>query len=372
MSAPNGLAANYYTIRPWEREHFARCRRAWDLSARERQNWEPKLPARVFDFSEAVHDALAVYYFPGMWDWNRVIVRPLATEGFLKSMRRQREFYTGATGAPLSPEQEADWENHIEAGRSMLEAYYDWAAEVDRFSSVQVETLFDVTVPDPASPTHGLLTSGGRGINYRLRVDMVAVDEHELYWLVDHRVVMGDWPDLDHLMLDEQILTRAWAWELGFLARVSGTIHNELRLPSPGEPDPAGRAPVSGELEVIDRGSRLVRQQSDGRFRRTQIPRGRAEIEGAGARVAAEAQAMTGRDVAIYPTPADGLCAACLYRPPCLALMQGDDPEPVLQASYQPRTRPDFEEGRLGSVWGFVPHRPDQTHVRLNPPQVDD
>jgi hypothetical protein len=211
---------------------------------------------------------------------------------------------------------------------------------------------------------------------------MVAVDEHELYWLVDHRVVSGDWPDLDHLMLDEQILTRSWAWELGFLARVSGTIHNELRLPSPGEPDRPDRAPVSSpggtgvspevDMQVIDRGSRLVRQQSDERFRRTQIPRPRAEIEGAGARVASEARTMTGRNVAVYPTPADGLCAACLYRPPCLALMQGDDPGPILQASYQPRTRPDFEEGRLGSVWGFVPHRPDQTHVRLNPPQVDD
>jgi hypothetical protein len=366
------LAANYYTIRPWEREHFTRCRRAWDLSARERQNWEPKMPARVFDFGEAVRDALAVYYFPGMWDWNRVIVRPLATEAFLKSMRKQREGYAEATGAPPSAEQEADWEEHLESGRAMLEAYYGWAAEVDRFSSVQVETLFDVTVPDPASPTEGLLSVEGRGINYRLRVDMVAVDEHELYWLVDHRVVVGDWPHLDHLMLDEQILTRSWAWELGFLARVSGTVHNELRLPATGEPSPEDRAPVDSEVHVIDRGSRLVRQQSDGRFRRTQIPRQRAEIEGAGVRVAAEARDMTGGDVAVYPTPGDGLCAACLYRSPCIALMQGDEPARILAADYRKRTRPDFEEGRLGSVWGFVPHRPDQTHVRLNPPPAGD
>jgi hypothetical protein len=229
-----------------------------------------------------------------------------------------------------------------------------------------------VTVPDPVSPTDGLLSAEGRGINYRLRVDMVAVDEHELYWLVDHRVVVGDWDDLDHLMLDEQVLTRSWAWELGFLARVSGTIHNELRLPSPGEAAPEDRAPVDSEVQVIDRGSRLVRQQSDGRFRRTQIPRERAEIDGAGVRVAAEAREMTAGDVAVYPTPENGLCAACLYRSPCIALMQGDDPAPALEANYRKRTKPDFEEGRLGSVWGFVPHRPDQTHVRLNPPQAGD
>jgi hypothetical protein len=129
---------------------------------------------------------------------------------------------------------------------------------------------------------------------------------------------------------------------------------------------------VNSEVEVIDRGSRLVRQQSDGRFRRTQIPRERAEIEGAGIRVAAQARAMTAGDVAVYPPPGEGLCAACLYRSPCLALMQRDEPAPILEAGYRKRTRPDFEEGRLGSVWGFVPHRPDQTHVRLNPPQAAD
>jgi hypothetical protein len=44
----------------------------------------------MFDFGEAMHDALDVYYFPGMWEWNRAIVRPLAVAGFEKAMRRQR------------------------------------------------------------------------------------------------------------------------------------------------------------------------------------------------------------------------------------------------------------------------------------------
>ena len=44
-------------------------------------------------------------------------------------------------------------------------------------------------------------------------------------------------------------------------------------------------------------------------------------------------------------------------------------PSPSWPERYRPRMQRDFEEGRLGSVWGFVPHRPDQTHVRLNPPQ---
>ncbi|MDQ3901122.1 MAG: hypothetical protein M3319_12050, partial [Actinomycetota bacterium] len=83
-----------YVARPWESELFRRCRRAWDLGARERRDYEPIEPAQVFSFGEAIHDALDVYYFPGMWDWNRAIVRPLAIAGFEKSMHRQRNAYT--------------------------------------------------------------------------------------------------------------------------------------------------------------------------------------------------------------------------------------------------------------------------------------
>ncbi len=82
-----------YVIRASDREMFKRCRRAWDLSSRARQNLEPINPTRLFDFDRAIHDALAVYYFPGMWEWNREIVLPLAIDGFLKSMQKQRDRY---------------------------------------------------------------------------------------------------------------------------------------------------------------------------------------------------------------------------------------------------------------------------------------
>jgi hypothetical protein len=56
-----------YRFTPADRGAFKRCRRQWDLGARERQNWEPARPAAVPDLDLAVRDALAVYYFPGMW-----------------------------------------------------------------------------------------------------------------------------------------------------------------------------------------------------------------------------------------------------------------------------------------------------------------
>jgi hypothetical protein len=66
-------------------------------------------------------------------------------------------------------------------------------------------------------------------------------------------------------------------------------------------------------------------------------------------------QDMTDQAVRIYPNPSWEHCSSCAYRAPCLAMTQGIDERPTLQASYRKRAGGDFELGRLGSVWGFVP-----------------
>jgi hypothetical protein len=343
-----------YVVRPWEREMFLGCRRAWDFAAHERQALEPEGPAGFLDLQQAVKDALAVYYFPGMWDWSRAIVAPLATEGFAKALRTQRHT-----------------DEVSEAGRRLLTAYYDWAPTIDKWSTVQVETLFDVTVPDTAHPDHGLLAADGRRVLYRLRVDLVVVDKAGRNWLVEHRLCQDGFADIDDILLDDTALTRSWAWEQGFLGKVAGTIHNELRLPRPDEPGPEDSAPSSGpDVEWIKVGGRHIRRYNGRWFRRTRVRRNRAEIEGAGDRVAEQCRLMSRADVDCYPAPDWPTCSACEFREPCLTLMQCADPGPVLAEQYRARVRKDFEEGRLGSVWGYVPHRPDHTHVRLNPPEL--
>jgi hypothetical protein len=358
-------------IRPWERQLFLDCRRAWDLGAHERQGFEPALPSSVVDLGQAVKDGLAVYYFPGMWDWNRAIVAPLATEAFAKAMRTQRQAYETATGAALDAEAVARWEAESAAGKRLLSAYYAWAGGIDDWATVQVETLFDVTVPEPGDPETGLLGADGRGVLYRLRIDLVVVDDDGKYWLVEHRLRQDGFAELDDLLLDDVALTRSWGWELGFLATVAGTIHNELRLPRPDDPGPEDVA-LPGDVEVIDLGSRLVQRETGIWFRRTKIPRPRPEIESAGERVAEQSRLMTRADLECYPTPAARNCPPCDFRAPCLAMMEGGDAGPVLSERYRPRLQRDFEEGRLGSVWGFVPHRPDHSHVRDNPPKPRD
>jgi hypothetical protein len=63
-----------------DRQEFKRCRRAWDFGSRLRQGWEPDGDPAPVDPAAAVRAALAVWYFPGMWEWGREIVRPLAIE----------------------------------------------------------------------------------------------------------------------------------------------------------------------------------------------------------------------------------------------------------------------------------------------------
>jgi hypothetical protein len=68
--------------------------------------------------------------------------------------------------------------------------------------------------------------------------------------------------------------------------------------------------------------------------------------------IAGEAIEMSG-EPAIYPTFAAD-CGACEFCGPCLALVEGTDPEPMLAADYRPHPPEDRSKPRLGqSTWGF-------------------
>jgi hypothetical protein len=168
-------------------------------------------------------------------------------------------------------------------GAALLERYFEWAPQIDRFTPIQVATQFDVSVPDPADPDSGQVTPDRRGIQYRVKIDLAVIDENELY------------------RLDEQALTRSWAWQLSFLSKLEGTIHNELRATSP---DPAQPSEIAAR--AIPGPGGIITQRSTGSFRRTHTPRTGLEIERCGVAVAHELQEMTDPSLPIYPesTPA--------------------------------------------------------------------
>ncbi|CAN5276102.1 hypothetical protein BH20ACT3_BH20ACT3_11670 [soil metagenome] len=178
-----------------ERAAFKRCRRAWDLGARTRRGLEPVHAPEVAE--HPAREALAVHYYPGMWAWDRAIVRPLVIK---------------AAGEAAT----------------YVERYVDWAAELDEFEPVRVEFDFDARVPDPEGDGD-LAAPDGRAVHYQGRVHTLVVDNDRAHWFLLHR--FGPWTDPEVLRLDEAAVTAAWAWERTYLdARIHGVLYNELTL----------------------------------------------------------------------------------------------------------------------------------------------
>ena len=365
-----------YRFTPADRGAFKRCRRQWDFGARERQGYEPAQPAPGPDLELAVRDALAVYYFPGMWDWQRSVVLPLVLQGLARSLGRQ-------------PAAEAA--DPLAAGEALLRRYFEWAPQVDRFAPIQVEGGFEVNLPDPAGGDRELVLADGRPIRYQGRVDLLAGDEHDRYWVVAHRLVDRFGTD-DDLLLDEELVAACWAVERCYPGmRVAGTVHNELLRPvAPPAPRTAwgrrrwrlvhsdrqlrrsGRRHARGlpqhepsgggrSLPYARRGAgrprpadrAAVASQGGGEFRRTRILRERDELAAMGARLAAEALEMVDPGLRVYPSPAPGHCGSCQFVAPCLAVERGGDLRAVLEDGYRDRGPERVEPGRLGSAtWG--------------------
>lgn len=327
-----------FVIRPHERESFKRCRRAWDLGARTRQNYEPVGPRRALEVDAAVRAALAVYYFPGMWEWDREIVLPLVREAFVRSMQDQR----AALG---QDDDDFFWRDRFLEGRALLERYFTWAPTVDRFVPVRVDTDFTVNVPDPVDPERGLTTAAGEPVEYAGRIDALIVDGEDKYWMMEHRTVVGTgaWAGVDQLLLDERSISFCWAWELFFVGmRIAGVIYNELRLDSLGD--------FEAEVAPVTEPAPGVVQESNSFARRTRVPRTPAELESHRVQMARDVLDMSDPAVRIYPHPSPENCGACEYVAPCLAMSKGVDPAGVLAAAYRPRPAEQLQEGRLGGV----------------------
>lgn len=269
-----------------ERASFKRCRRAWDLGARTGRGLEP-IGAPVDDRS--VRDGLAMHYFPGMWAWDRSIVRPLVLKA-------------AGTAAPF------------------VERYVDWAAGIDEFEPLRVDSDFDARIPDPREAGRDLATPSGDAVHYRGRVDALVIDADGDHWFLVHR--LGPWSDGAALRLDESVVAAAWAWEHQNLdVSIRGVLFNEIT--------------------------------PEGRFRRSVRRLSRHQIDGAGTRLGWEAIDMVDPGLSVYPTPAEH-CRACPFVEPCLAMTERGDAEPVLASSYRQRPADAPVEGRLGgSTWGL-------------------
>lgn len=307
------------TISADDRRLFKQCRRQWDLAARGRRGLRRRKEAGAGP-AGALRRALDVYYYPGMWGWDRGIVLPLVHKAL------DGAGGSGAGGYPASA-----------AAHLLVDAFAEWAPDHDRFTPVQVAVDIAVNVPDPVIGDRALTTLDGRAVRYITRLDALVLDDDNRPWLLHHRVAA--YTDREVLALDESPLTDRWAWEAFSLdPRMAGVMVTEIPWPPP--PDP-------GE-----------------RFRRHVFGYSREEIVGAGRQLGTEALEMLDAGLTLYPSPSLANCSACEFRPPCLVMRRGQDPTELLAAGYERLPAAGPVDGRLGGrTWsmnrGALPPRFD-------------
>jgi hypothetical protein len=343
-----------YRITADDRTRFKRCRREWDFASPHRRDLEPVGAATDSALPAALKDALAVYYYPGTWDWPHELKQSLVHKAAKRAL------------------DEADAAHALPTAIALLDTYDAWASTVDDFAPVKVEHDVQGLVPDPREPERGLQTKNGAAVIYSCRIDLLAVDAADEYWVVGHRIT-NVWQDLAMLIRDEAAVAQCWAWEQEYLGmEISGTIHNEVRLTGPLDRPSSTGSPAtrvhqsegSGGGRAIPQHRRLsarasragdsarVQQSTVGLLRRTRIRRSRAEIDAVGMLIGSEALDMSG-EPAIYPTFAPH-CQSCQFSTPCLAMIEGSDPEPLLAAQFRRHPPQDRHKPRLGqSTWGF-------------------
>ena len=345
-----------YRIRPDDRTRFKRCRRQWDFASPNRRDLEPVERYESSSLPTAFRDALAVYYYPGTWDWQHDLKQSLVH----KAMRRSLE------------DAGCLWE--VERGSTLIDFYDAWAMTVDDFAPVKIQHDVTALVRDPTDPEKGLLTPDGAGVVYACSVDVLAVDAADEYWVMRHQIA-DEWRSVDELVLDEEATAACWAWEQDYIGmEIAGTVHNEIRLDGsvdvPGDQpataakvQPVAQHEASGggrsipqHVRAAARESRptgdRIEQRTAGMLRRTRIRRSRDEIAAVGSLMAAEAIEMTGAP-AIYPSPGPQ-CLACDFRSPCLGMFEGSDPEPLLLSHFHRRSGQAERRPRLGqATWGF-------------------
>jgi hypothetical protein len=341
-----------YRIDPDERAKFKRCRRQWDFASPHRRDLEPTESAEN-QLTSAVKDALAVYYYPGTWDWQHDLKQSLVHKSLERSL--------SAVGAP----------DMLATATTLLNCYDAWAVSLDDFAPVKIDHDVAGLVTDPRETDRALLAPNGFGVVYGCRVDLLAVDAHDEYWVLRHQIVDA-WQASATLVRDEEAIAACWAWEQDYMGmQVAGTIHNEVLITGPFDIPTAGSAtrirvaqhePSGGGRSIpvhrraaaavqISPGSRFE-QRTAGILRRTRIRRSRGEIGAAAAMIAMEALEMTDAP-AIYPNPAQH-CEECAFTAPCLAMFAGSDPQPVLSERFRRRPPVTASKPRLGqATWGF-------------------
>lgn len=367
-------------IRTSDRIQFKRCRRAWDIGSKIRQNLEPVVSRPALEFGSAFHAALEVYYNPATWSWiqddRRIVVQELARKAAHDSLQKQFNMIAKfrGDGADLTDLRE-QFQEHHDLANGMLNYFIKWAGPNDELTPVYVEIEFNIPIVWPPEVEYpgirdvhfgvnheGYLTYNGEVVYYQGRIDMIAQDREGRYWIVDHKTAARLTDTTEFLELDEQMKSYAWAARLVLGIDIKGVVYSEHVKGYPQPPQELTR-PYKGRwlstnkqqdtslelfleaLKVTGEAPELYADyiyflQQEGRqyIRRTPVNFSVTELDNLGRQIAFEAVDMLG-DPFTYPSPDKFSCKWCDHRTLCLAMNDGSDTEYIKQTYYVSRSK---------------------------------
>jgi len=281
------------------------CRLAWHLGYRE--GWRPIASAVALEFGTAIHRALEEYYagrgdlvdvFVSVWDARRDDLDP------------------------------TEYRDHRDLGIAMLRGYRETYKNRDNFEVLATEHVLRRPLPAPSGRRTACI------LNARLDGLVRSYEDGNLY-VLEHKTFQRfdpSWLELDHQLSAQVWLGQALADDLGLEGEhVVGVIWNGLRKQRPG---PRVRSRLF-ERHVVSRTRRHIEvflTRAYGQYR--------------------ELIATRGREVLIYPQPAQVRCAMCDFREVCRVYQSGGDWEFILRTSYHRRKQYEQDERGGGNISG--------------------
>jgi hypothetical protein len=357
-----------HVIRTSDRGTFRQCRVLWNWSSKIRRNLEPEARYAPFEDGTIWHGSLDTYYDPRTWH----LMSDGQTAESVRHAARERLASEHATaikeakafhGGELPVEMEQDYAERFETLRGMLEHYFLWAPKHDRFKPLHTEVEFEVPVLTPqGQPAYCLhIHEGGSWpIVYQGRLDGIVEDYQGWYWIKEHKTT-GQMGRTDHLELDPQCGSYAWAIQQMLGIRIAGIIYTQALKAAPKPPQRLvnsregrnfsvnrqqrttyelykGHIEAEGEYvpnyqEYLD----YLQDQGNPFFRRIEVHRNEHSLEYVGRMIYEEAMDML-HDPRIYPNPSYFNCNGCRFREPCISEQNGYDTEFLLSEMFVERS----------------------------------
>jgi hypothetical protein len=308
-----------------------------------------------------MHKALEIYYDPKRWvehasATSRAMVEYESEFAFLSHLAewKKRLQETG-----FWESQEARHDELAELGLGMLQHYFKWAPKNDKeWIPIKSEIEFEVPVPVP----NGLLDLTPRTFNvdkegnllvlldgewarvvYQGRIDLIVQFSDGRYGVLDHKTA-AQFGQTEHLELDTQTRSYAWACKKMLGLDISTIIYSELKKSVPKPPrvlksgylSQAKNQGTTVELYVQalkERGedpeyyanflTELEFNQQE-YFRRIEVGYSASELEMTELGICMEAIDML-NDPFIYPNPDRWNCNGCAFRTPCVMRQEKND-----------------------------------------------